>query len=626
MDYYSVNERFSERSGFVEMPEKAPERGRGSSLRTWGKLLPFLKPYSRQMALILVTMLISAGIDISYSLLSGYAVDRFVTPRTTQGIGWFALGYFAVVLCQMICTLIFARVALRVEMYLGRDLKKKLFTHLQTLSFSYYNVNPVGTIMARVMSDTNRIGGVFAWSLVDIFWSSAYVLGSMAVMLFLNWKLALLIIAVVPVIALLTLYFQKKILHINRKARRINAEITRHYNEGISGAKTSKTLVIEDQNTQAFREVTSRMRATMVRGVLLNAVYVPIIGFLTALAVAFVITGGGSMVLWGDIGIGELTIFVNFALGIADPVQTLARTISNFISTQANIERVSALMELKPQITDTPEVIEKYGTSFDPKRENWEPLIGHITFDDVTFRYPDGTENVLEHFNLDVPAGSTVAIVGETGAGKSTLVNLACRFFEPTGGRILIDGKDYRERSQLWLHSNIGYVLQTPHLFSGSVKENIRYGRLDATDEEIVQAAKLVNAHQFIIRMEQGYDSDVGEGGGQLSTGEKQLISFARAVLANPRIFVLDEATASIDTRTEALIQEAISTMLTGRTSFLIAHRLSTIRKADMILVVREGKILERGTHQELMAQNGYYAQLYRKQFETETAETVFGP
>ena len=626
MDYCSVSERFSERSGIVEMPEKAPERGRGSSLRTWGKLLPFLKPYSRQMALILVTMLISAGIDISYSLLSGYAVDRFVTPRTTQGIGWFALGYFSVVLCQMICTLIFARVALRVEMYLGRDLKKKLFTHLQTLSFSYYNVNPVGTIMARVMSDTNRIGGVFAWSLVDIFWSSAYVLGSMAVMLFLNWKLALLIIAVVPVIALLTLYFQKKILHINRKARRINAEITRHYNEGISGAKTSKTLVIEDQNTQAFREVTSRMRATMVRGVLLNAVYVPIIGFLTALAVAFVITGGGSMVLWGDIGIGELTIFVNFALGIADPVQTLARTISNFISTQANIERVSALMELKPQITDTPEVIEKYGTSFDPKRENWEPLIGHITFDDVTFRYPDGTENVLEHFNLDVPAGSTVAIVGETGAGKSTLVNLACRFFEPTGGRILIDGKDYRERSQLWLHSNIGYVLQTPHLFSGSVKENIRYGRLDATDEEIVQAAKLVNAHQFIIRMEQGYDSDVGEGGGQLSTGEKQLISFARAVLANPRIFVLDEATASIDTRTEALIQEAISTMLTGRTSFLIAHRLSTIRKADMILVVREGKILERGTHQELMAQNGYYAQLYRKQFETETAETVFGP
>ncbi len=599
-------------------------KGRFSSLKTWGKLVPFLKPYSKQMTVVLILMMLGAGCDIMYPLLSGYAVDNFITPKTSQGLWSFVALYMTIVLCQSIGTVIFTRLALKVEMFLGRDLKKKLFVHLQELSFSYYNITPVGTIMARVMSDTNKIGSVFAWSLVDIFWSSAYVLGSMVVMLSINWRLALLVIVVVPIIALLTLYFQKRILKINRQARRINAEITRHYNEGISGAKTSKTLVIEDKNTAAFQEVTGRMRHTMVRGVLLNAVYVPIIGFLTALAVAFVITGGGNMVLWGDIGIGELTVFMNFALGIADPVQTLARTISNFISTQANIERVSALMELKPQITDTPEVIEKYGTSFDPKRENWEPLVGHITFDDVTFRYPDGTENVLEHFNLDVPAGSTVAIVGETGAGKSTLVNLACRFFEPTGGRILIDGRDYRERSMLWLHSNIGYVLQTPHLFSGSVKENIRYGRLSATDEEIVAAAKLVNAHDFITRMEHGYDSDVGEGGGQLSTGEKQLVSFARAVLANPKIFVLDEATASIDTKTEALIQEAISTMLTGRTSFLIAHRLSTIRKADMILVVRQGKIIERGTHQELMALGGYYADLYNKQFETETAETVF--
>ena len=606
-----------------EQIETQNQKGKFASLKIWAKLLPFLKPYGRNIVAIIALMLISAGCDIAYPLLSGYAVDQFVTPRTSQGVTWFAIGYMAVVLTQMLCTMIFARSALKVEMYLGRDLKKKLFTHLQTLSFSYYNTTPVGTIMARVMSDTNKIGGVFAWSLVDIFGSAAYVIGCMVVMLCINWRLALLVIVVVPFISLLTLYFQKRILHINRQARRINAEITRHYNEGISGAKTSKTLVIEDKNTAAFQQVTSRMRETTVRGVLLNAVYVPVIGFLTALAVAFVITGGGNMVLWGNIGIGELTIFMNFALVIADPVQTLARTISNFISTQANIERVSALLELQPQITDTPEVIEKYGTSFDPKRENWEPLQGHITFEDITFRYPDGNENVLEHFNLDVPAGTTVAIVGETGAGKSTLVNLACRFFEPTEGRILIDGKDYRERSMLWLHSNIGYVLQTPHLFSGSVKENIRYGRLDATDEEVVEAAKLVNAHEFITHMEQGYDSDVGEGGGQLSTGEKQLVSFARAVLANPKIFVLDEATSSIDTKTEALIQEAISTMLTGRTSFLIAHRLSTIRKADLILVVRAGKIIERGTHQELMTAGGYYADLYNKQFETESAESV---
>lgn len=608
----------------MDMTTQETKKQAGSPLKVWAKLLPFLKPYAKMMVFIVALMLAGAAIDIAYPMLTGYAVDHFVTPRSSQGLVGYSLFYFALVLLQMTGTALFARTALKVEMYLGRDLKKKLFTHLQTLSFSYYNTTPVGVIMARVMSDTNRIGGVFAWSLVDIFWSLAYIVGCIAVMLVINWKLALLVIVVVPPIALLTFYFQKRILNINRKVRKINAEITRHYNEGISGAKTSKTLVIEDKNTEAFREVTSNMRHTTIRGVLLNAVYVPIIGFLTALAVAFVITGGGNMVLGGTIGIGELTIFINYALIIADPVQNLARTISNFISTQANIERVSALMELEPQIQDTPAVVEKYGTSLEPKRENWEPLTGHITFDDITFRYPDGNENVLEHFNLDVPAGTTVAIVGETGAGKSTLVNLACRFFEPTEGRILIDGRDYRERSMLWLHSSIGYVLQTPHLFSGSVKENIRYGRLSATDEEIVAAAKMVNAHDFIMRMEHGYDSDVGEGGGQLSTGEKQLVSFARAVLADPRIFVLDEATSSIDTKTEELIQNAISTLLTGRTSFLIAHRLSTIRKADLILVVRGGKIIEQGSHESLMAQNGYYADLYHKQFESESTEEAF--
>ena len=598
---------------------------KSKSLQTWAKLLPFLAPYRKYMVLIVAAMLFSAAIDTVQPLFSGYAVDHFIEPGTTEGIVPFVLLYILCVVLMTLSTILMAILALKVEMYLGRDLKRRLFEHLQTLDLSYYNTTPVGRIMARVMSDTNKIGTVLAWSLVDIFWSAAYVVGCVFVMLAYNWKLALILIAIIPVIAVFTVIFQKKILAVNRRVRAINAEVTRHYNEGISGAKTSKTLVIEEKNDTAFRAVTDDMRRTTIHAVWLNAVYIPIISFLTAIGVALVLTRGGSMVLFGDISVGDMTVFINYALVIADPVQQLARTISNFIATQANIERVSALMERPALITDTPAVIEKYGTSFEPKRENWEPIVGRITFDDVTFRYPDGTENVLEHFSLDIPAGTTVAIVGETGAGKSTLVNLACRFFEPTGGRILIDGRDYRERSMLWLHSSIGYVLQTPHLFSGSVRENIRYGKLDATDEEVEAAAKLVSAHDCIMRMDKGYDSDVGEGGDQLSTGEKQLISFARAVLADPRIFVLDEATASIDTKTEELIQHAISTLLENRTSFLIAHRLSTIRHADLILVVRGGKIIEQGTHEALREKGGYYADLYNKQFEQEAAGRVFG-
>ncbi len=321
--------------------------------------------------------------------------------------------------------------------------------------------------------------------------------------------------------------------------------------------------------------------------------------------------------------IGTLSAFTSYAVGIFEPIQQIARILADIISAQANIERVTGLLEEVPAIQDSPEVVEKYGDSFVGKTENWEPIKGDIEFRDVTFRYPDGNENILEHFNLKIPAGSTVAIVGETGAGKSTLVNLACRFFEPTEGSILIDGRDYRERSQLWLHSNIGYVLQNPHLFSGSIKENIRYGRLDATDEEIEAAAQAVSADTVVQKLENGYDSDVGEGGDRLSTGEKQLISFARAVLADPAIFVLDEATSSIDTQTEQLIQSAIAHLLQGRTSFLIAHRLSTIRHADMILVVHDGKIIESGTHEELLRKKGQYFSLYTKQFEEEAAAEV---
>jgi ATP-binding cassette subfamily B protein len=318
------------------------------------------------------------------------------------------------------------------------------------------------------------------------------------------------------------------------------------------------------------------------------------------------------------IQIGTLSAFLAYAINIFEPVQNLARTYTDIVSLQANIERVTELLEMEPLINDREDVIEKYGDSIHPKKENWEPIEGEIEFKNVTFKYPDGDEEVLKDFNLHIKPGTNVAIVGETGAGKSTLVNLACRFFEPTDGEILIDGINYKERSQLWLHSNIGYVLQNPHLFSGTIKENIQYGKLEATEEEIIKAAEIVSVDKIAEKLEKGYDSQVGEGGDRLSTGEKQLISIARAILANPRIFVLDEATSSIDTNTERLIQKGIDYLLKGRTSFIIAHRLSTIKKADIILVVKDGKIVEQGTHKSLIESKGYYYTLYTKQFEEE--------
>ena len=590
-------------------------------IRIWKRVLPFLKPFRTTAAVVLIFNLICSLVDIILPLFQRYAIDNFIQKNTLDGIWLFAAVYGVVILIQFVSVMLFTRGSASLEMYIGKTMKRACFVHLQELSFSYYNVTPVGYILSRVMSDTDRIAGMVAWNITDMLWAFFYVLGVFVAMLLLNWKLALIIMLIVPALALLTWYFQNKILHWNRKVRKINSRITSSYNEGIMGAQTSKTLVIEDKNLAEFQEITGEMRTAAIHAARLSAVYVPLILICGSLATAIVLSRGGILVREQLLMIGTLSAFTSYAVGIFEPIQQLARNLAELISVQANIERVMTLLDQEPMVKDSPEVIEKYGSTFAPKRENWEPIRGDIEFEDVSFHYPDGKEEVLSHFNLKIPAGTTVAIVGETGAGKSTLVNLACRFFEPTGGRILIDGVDYQERSQLWLHSNIGYVLQNPHLFSGTIMENIRYGRLDATDEEVKRAAKAVSADIAAERLENGYNTDVGEGGGRLSTGEKQLISFARAIIADPRIFVLDEATSSIDTQTEQLIQKATEKLLKGRTSFIIAHRLSTIRHADVILVVKEDKTIESGKHRELLEKKGYYYHLCRQQFQEETLE-----
>ena len=587
-------------------------------IRIWKRVLPFLAPFKGCVAVMLIFNLICSLVDIVMPLFQRYAIDHFIGQGSLAGIWKFGAVYALVVLGQFLSVVCFTRASAVLEMSVGKTMKRACFVHLQELSFSYYNVTPVGYILSRVMSDTDRIAGMVAWNVSDMLWAFVYVLGVFVAMLLLNWKLALIIMLIVPALAILTWYFQNKILRWNRHVRKINSRITSGYNEGIMGAQTSKTLVIEEKNLREFQDITTEMRTAAVKAARLSAVYVPLVLFCGSLATAIVLGRGGQMVQENLLAIGTLSAFTSYAVGIFEPIQQLARNLADLISIQANIERVNTLLDQEPMVVDSPEVVKRYGDTFHPKKENWEPIRGDIEFRDVSFHYPDGKEEVLSHFNLKVPAGTTVAIVGETGAGKSTLVNLACRFFEPTGGEILIDGVDYRRRSQLWLHSNIGYVLQNPHLFSGTIEENIRYGRLDATPEEIRQAAKAVSADLVAEKLEKGYQTDVGEGGNRLSTGEKQLVSFARAILADPRIFVLDEATSSIDTQTEQLIQKATETLLQGRTSFIIAHRLSTIRHADVILVVRDGKIIEQGTHQQLLSKKGYYYRLCRQQFQEE--------
>ena len=583
----------------------------------WKKLLRYAIPYKKNLMQLSLVMICVGGIDVVFPLMSKYAIDHFIIPGTLEGIGRFILLYGLLICIQAVNIWLLIAIAGKIEMGICYDIRKAGFKRLQELSFSYFDKTPVGWLMARMTSDAQRLSEIISWGLVDSVWGSTMMIAIMAVLLFMNWKLALITLSVVPILGVISLYFQKKILASFRIVRKTNSRITGAFNEGIMGAKTTKTLIREEKNLEEFTDITGAMYGASVKAAIFSAIYLPIVLTLGSVGTGLAIWFGGSRVMLEIISYGTLVAFISYTIQFFEPVRQLARIMAELQSAQASAERILTMIDHDPEIKDSPEIIEKYGDLFNPKKDQWPDLKGNISFRNVSFSYKDG-ETVLENFNLDVKAGENIALVGETGSGKSTIVNLICRFYEPTQGMILIDGVDYRERSQLWLQANLGYVLQAPHLFSGTIGENIRYGRLEATEEEIIEAAKLVNAHEFIMKLEKGYDSEVGEGGSRLSTGEKQLISFARAILADPKIFVLDEATSSIDTETEQLIQHAIEKVLDGRTSFIIAHRLSTIRSADRILVIRDGKVIEEGKHQQLLRRRGYYYNLYTNQFKEE--------
>ncbi|MFN8376343.1 MAG: ABC transporter ATP-binding protein [Anaerolineae bacterium] len=551
-----------------------------------------------------------SSLDSYFTYLNKRIIDEAIVSGRSDALIPIITVYAAMILVQAIGVLGFIYLAGILGHRVQYELRRKLFDHLQTLSFSYYDRTPVGWIMSRLTSDTERIADLVTWGLLDITWALMNIITASVFMVIINWQLALVVFALIPVLVVIGVWFKQKILVEYRTARKINSKITGSYNENITGVRVVKALGREAENLNEFGELTGAMYRSSFRAAWLSALFLPIVQILSAAALGGIVWYSGQQVSIGGMTIGGVQAFIGYLTFMMWPIQDLARVYASMQHAIASAERVFSLLDAKPEIVDRPNAV-------DPGS-----IRGDIVFKDVEFYY-EADKPVLRKFNLTVHPGETIALVGPTGAGKSTIVNLICRFYEPRGGSITIAGHDYRDLTMHAIQSRIGMVLQTPHLFSGSIRENLRYGRLDATDEELEAAAKLAGAHEFIMTLTKGYEEEVGEGGVLLSVGQKQLVSLARAILAQPEIFIMDEATSSVDTLTEALIQKGMEVLMKNSTSFIIAHRLSTIRKADRILVIENGGISEMGTHAELLRARGHYYRLYTRQFRQERAHEI---
>ncbi|MDE5714538.1 MAG: ABC transporter ATP-binding protein/permease [Anaeroplasmataceae bacterium] len=591
----------------------------------WKKIFKTVLQHKKLVTGLLISVIFLAVLDVCYPLLNSFAIEHFFKsqdPNRFQMIWAMVLGYIGVSIAYGVCVFSFLFFAGKVEIETSYELRKEAYLNLQKLPFSYFDKTAQGWIMARVTSDSRKLSEIISWGIVDLLWGMLSMIGILGVLLVVDPKLSLIVLILLPIMILLTIIIRRKMLASYRDARKYNSKITAAYNEGFMGAKASKSLVIEEKNSLEFKSKALDYKKASLRAVFFSAIFGPVTFILCYVGVGTTLYFGGNMVLNEVLSVSVLYLFIDYTIKFFDPIIAVARVIGDFQQAQASAERIISLIEEKPEIEDRPDVVEKYGTIFEPKYENFEPLIGEVEFKDVTFKYAKG-ETVLKNFNLHIPAGSSVALVGHTGSGKSTIVNLICRFYEPTSGDILIDGHSYKDRSITWLHSNIGYVLQAPQLFSGTIMDNVRYGKLDATDEEIKEALRVVAADEFIAKLDDGYNALVGESGSKLSVGERQLISFARAIVADPKILVLDEATSSIDTQTESMIQKAVDVVMKGRTTFMIAHRLSTVVNADVILVMKDGEVVESGKHHELLSKKGYYFELYKNQFTEDAIQKI---